>query len=264
MKIQVEIYKGFNIQRDTEKVTCKIADHSGNVLNATTPYYSLSVESTKKWYNTACCYTSKEANDLKARIEYLKGQIDKHLETQKEKKLERIKNRMESRHATYICNNVTIHAMFDAGIGGDYSQQNTEIYVNEQPLRNAYLTPDFTFNDVLEQVYYNKIAKSNVSKYSSPYTKKNYFKTHTTETIDLTIVPVYHFLGLEVKYNEIEFEPIHVLKDRLEGKGFTFKVVKGEDVFVPLEDIKTLLMGGEATNIVVRLQSLMKKLQFVE
>ena len=264
MKIQIETYKGFNIQRSTKIEDVKIADHSGKILNEVTPYYYIGVESTKKWYNTVGCYTSLEANNLSNSIAYIKNGIDKHLETQKEYKLERIKNRMESRHATYICNNVTIRAMFDAGIGGDYTQRNTQIYVNEQPLRNTYLNADFTFNDVLEQVYYNTIAKHNISKYSSEYTKKNYFKNHTTETIDIGIIPIYTFLGNKVKFNEIEFEPVNVLRDRYENKGFTFKVLQGEDVFVPLEAVKTLLMVGEATNIVVRLQALMKLFQFIE
>lgn len=267
-------YRGFTIYRGDIpqwKADINYVDAQGNSVNDKKPLFSATIRKNKgasKNLNIHCAqfggndgleneYTDKN-------WEYTKGQIDKYLEYKREYKITRIKNRMESRHATYICNNVTIRAMFDAGIGGDYTQRNTEIYVNERPLRNAYLNADFTFNDVLEQVYFNTIAKYNVSDYSSQYTKKNFFKNHTTETIDITILPVYELLGKVVKYNEIEFFPYDVNRDRYERKGFTFKVIQSDDVFVPLEVIKTLQITGEATHPIVQLQSLMKYAQFVE
>lgn len=260
-KIFVESYKGFIIERESDKVTCNIADHSGNIVNKTTPYYLLSVKSTKKWYNTAYCYTN--LIDIDKSIAHLKMRIDERIESERQNKLTRINNRLKSKHATYICNNVTIRVLFDMGIGGDYSQLNTNIYVNERPLRGAYLRENFTFEDVLMQVYINTISKYNMSDYSSELVKKNYFKIHTTETIDLTILPVYEYLGKLVKLGNETFSPHNVRRD-YQNNVFKFEVFGGETKLVSLNDVKNLEIVGETNNLLCRMSALMKYSNFVE
>lgn len=260
-KIFIETYKGFTIEREADKETCNIADHSGNIVNKTTPYYLIHVKSSKKWFNTAYCYTN--LSDIQKSIDFLKIRIDERIASERENKLTRINNRLKSKHATYVCNNVTIRVLFDMGIGGDYSQQNTKIYVNERALRNTYLKENFTFEDVLMQVYFNTISKYNIPDYSSEYTKKKYFKTHTTETIDLTILPIYEFLGKLVKLDNETFSPYHVRRHYRENS-FFFEVMGGETKLVNLNQVKDLEIIGETNNLMCRMTALMKYSQFIE
>lgn len=193
-------------------------------------------------------------------LEYTKAQIDQHIGWKKKSQKEAIENHKKSRHATYICNNVTINAFFHAGIGGDYTQDKTEIFVNEMPLRYAYLNQDFTFDDVLMQVYHNKIARYNVCTYEQQ--PKNFFKNKTVETIDISILPLYEYLGMILKFNGITFVPYNVHKTH--DKAFRFEH-KGEDVIIPLNRIGEIeVLATEHNQVWESFTALKNKLNFIE
>lgn len=193
-------------------------------------------------------------------LEYTKQKIDERIGWNKKYQKTAIENHKASRHATYICNNVTINAFFHAGIGGDYTQKYTEIFVNEMPLRYAYLNQDFVFEDVLMQVYHNKIARYNVWTYEQQ--PKNFFKNKSVETIDMSILPLYEYFGMILKFDDITFIPYNVHKTH--DKKFRFKH-KGKDVVIPLNRIGEIeVLATEHNQVWESFTALKNKLNFIE
>jgi len=209
-------------------------------------------------------YDGFENQYSKHQLDYTQKAIDRHIENRKENQLTKVNHHKNSRWYTYICNNVTINVFFDGGIGGDYINDRSEIYVNNRPLRSVSLTNDFTFNDVLKQVYYNTIANYNVYNFDSQYLKKNYFKNRKIETIDIDILPVYELLGAGIQYKDLVFAPTNVQKS-CTYDGFKFTYDGNKEVIIPVNEIKDIIFDVECElNEWLKLSILTKKLQFIE
>ena len=180
----IETYKGYDILMSNDKTDFNISDGKGIILNKVTPYYRIYIKQ-KKSYVSGSCYTTKNGD-----LTYIKKQIDNGIQARKERALELRKTRNESRFYTYICNNVTIRVLFYG--------YNCEIFVNKRPLRHTRLSKDFTFEDVLAQVYYNTIAKYNVTYYDEQWLEGKKYANYInikTEVIDLDILPIYEYIN---------------------------------------------------------------------
>lgn len=192
---------------------------------------------------------------------YTKKQIDSYIESQIEYKLKRIEVLKNSCYKTYICNNVTIRVFREQSPYNEYETMST-IYVDERALRNVYLKNDFLFHDVLKQVYYNTISRYNSPDFKDANKKTKYFKTISTEKIDLTILPVYEFLGLVCDYNGTIFTPINVNENYNEG--FKFQCFQSEPIEIEVDEIKNIKIVGESNNTMVLFCALKNKILFLE
>lgn len=263
-------YRGFTIYRGQTPIwnkDCNYVDHNGQKCNDKKPLFSSFVTKNKSSNHYNNIYVSKfggndgiENEYTPSQWEYTKQQIDKYIENQKEYKNKRIQVLKNSRFAVYELNNVTIRVLVEKSPYNEYENYCT-IWVNENRLYNAYLKPDFVFNDVLKNVYYNKIAKYNSSKFSDSGVKINYIRNKSFEKINISILPVYELLGLVCKWETIEFIPTNV---RESNEGFIFSCYKDKDLEIPTEKIIDIEPIGEVKDTLIEYVALTNKVIFYE
>jgi hypothetical protein len=212
-------------------------DHDGTPSNKNVPLFYSEVIKNKRTKPERNLYVSMFGGDKLgdthlSDMEYTKKMIDRHDELRRERILENWNNRNNTLHYTYECNNVTINVLQNLN-----DRIDTQIYVNERSLRNVHLPKNFTFNDILEQVYINTISKYNTTAFSKLNTK--IYKNKKVEKIDLTILPVYEFLGLEVDYKGKKFIPHNVFFSSAYDDKFVFET-KDDKVLISVDEIKDL------------------------
>ena len=166
-------------------------------------------------------------------------------------------NRKQSTLYTYILNNVTVKVTFD--IDNAY---NTNIYVNNQPLTNVYLTNDFTFKDVLKQVYFNKIAKYGIT-FDNDFVKKSYFRDVQTFTIDLEVLPIYEYIGMVVEFKN-EVHTIYNVWEHNNESDFKLFTDNG-DIYLNVDEIRDLkVIALESETFIKSFTALKNKAKFYE
>ena len=265
-------YKGYTVYRNQQgdlKKDCNFTDGFGKTMNNTTPlHYALVVKNgikpySERAYETVNLHVSMFGGDDRGSIDlcdfkYTESKIDEFILERKNKVLQKIENRKQSKLYTYVLINVTIVVTFDAD--DDYK---TNIYVNNKPLRYVYLTKDFTFNDVLKQVYFNVIAKYNVADFDSNFVKKNYFKDIQTFTIDLKVLPIYEYIGMVVEFKD-KIHTIYNVWDHNNESDFKLFTDNG-DIYLDVEDIKNLkIISLESLDTMKSLIALKNKVIFYE
>jgi hypothetical protein len=261
-------YRGFTIYRGQTPIwnkDCNYVDHNGQKCNDKKPLFNSLVTKNKSsnYYNNI--YISKfggndgiENEYTPSQWEYARQQIDKHIESQREYKNKRIQVLKNSRFAVYELNNVTIRVLVEKSPYNKYENYYT-IWVNENQLHNVCLKPDFVFNDVLKNVYYNTIAKYNRRKFSDSGLKTNYIRNKSFEKINISILPVYELLGLICKWGTIEFIPTNV---RESNEGFIFSCYKDKDLEIPTEKIADIEPIGEVKDTLIDYVVLTNKIRF--
>lgn len=261
-------YRGFTIYKGQTPIWYKdmpYSDGKGNKCNDKKPFYRSLVTKNKStnFYNQIYVADFGGNNGLENEYtpenwEYSKKQIDRYIEVQREYKQSRIEVLKNTRFAVYECNNVTIRVLITQSPYNKYENY-CDVWVNERSLTRAYLKPNFTFNDVLKEVLYRPI--SNYKSYDfKENIKTNYIKNKTFEKIDLTILPVYEFLGVLCKFNDLEFIPMNVHESE---NGFRFECVKSDDVDIPIENVNSIEIIGEPENTLVQYTCLKNKLRFL-
>jgi len=258
----VETYKGTKILLDIKPVTHNICDHNGVTLSG--DFYYITTESYAKVYMgcknisiQAGRYVHRTKSDIVKGIEYIKKAIDKEVEYQIKRQRKRIYAHKNSKITTFVLNNVTINVLqYDSKL---------EIYVNEQPLRHPYLPENFTLNDVLLNVHTRTIAKYNVGKFSN--IKTNFYKNRITHTIDMSVLPLYEFLGECIKIKDRVVFPQNI---RTNGRDNSISLVidGGEYLEVSLEDISKIEFAtvdiSPALMGIKKLAGMQNKLHFLE
>jgi hypothetical protein len=253
------IYKGDNPMYYDKGHT--YVDHDGTPSNKNVPLFYSEVIKNKRTKPERNLYVSMFGGDKLgdthlSDMEYTKKMIDRHDELRREQILKEWDNRNNTLHYTYECNNVIINVLQNLN-----DRIDTQIYVNERSLRNAHLPKNFTFNDILEQVYINTISKYNTTAFSKLNTK--IYKNKKVEKIDLTILPVYEFLGLEVDYKGKKFIPHNVFFSSAYDDKFVFET-KDDKVLISVEEIKDLELKEVEMPSIYALSVLKNKYKFYE
>jgi hypothetical protein len=253
------IYKGDNPMYYDKGHT--YVDHDGTPSNKNVPLFYSEVIKNKRTkperYLNVSMFGGDELGDTHlSDMEYTKKMIDRHDELRRERILKEWNNRNNTLHYTYECNNVIINVLQNLN-----DRIDTQIYVNERSLRNAHLPKNFTFNDILEQVYINTISKYNTTAFSKLNTK--IYKNKKVEKIDLTILPVYEFLGLEVDYKGKKFIPHNVFFSSAYDDKFVFET-KDDKVLISVEEIKDLELKIVEIPSMYALSVLKNKYKFYE
>jgi hypothetical protein len=259
-------YKGYTIYKGDAPI---LYNKGGGYVNADgTPankniplFYSLVIKN-KRSKPEPHLHVSMFGGDLNGDIdacdyEYTTNAIDKYIQNEREYTLKKWDKRNKRLHYTYICNNVTINVLQD--LNDTYLK--SLIYVNERSLRNVTLSENFTFNDVLEQVYINTISKYNSCDFSMVNTKK--YQNKKTETIDLSILPVYEFLGLEVKHKDIVFIPYNVYFSYADNK-YKFECNDNKQIMLSVDEIKEVELKEVEISSILALTILRHKHNFYE
>lgn len=265
-------YKGYTVYRNEQgdlKKDCNFTDGFGKTMNNIIPlHYGLVVKNnvkpySKRAYETVNLHVSMFGGDDKKDInlcdfKYTENKIDDFIFKRKNEVLQKIKNRKQTKLYTYILNNVTVSVTFDAD-----DRYKTNIYVNNKPLRYVHLTKDFTFNDVLKQVYFNVIAKYNVADFDSNFVKKKYFKDIKTFTIDLEVLPIYEYIGMVVNFKDKNHTVYNVWNHNNESD---FKLFTDNgDIYINVEQVKDLkIISLESENTMKSLIALKNKVNFYE
>lgn len=265
-------YRGYTVYRNQKgdlKKDCNFTDGFGKTMNNTIPlHYALVVKNgvkpySKRAYETVNLHVSMFGGDDRACIDlcdfkYTENKIDEFILNRKNKVLQKIENRKQTKLHTYVLNNVTIVVTFDAD-----DNYETNIYVNNKPLRHVYLTKDFTFNDVLKQVYFNTIAKYNVADFNSNFIKKKYFKNIQTFTTDLEILPIYEYIGKIIKFKD-KMHTIYNVWNHNNESDFKLFTDNG-DIYLNVGDIKDLkIISLKSEDTVKYLTALKNKVIFYE
>ena len=258
-------YKGYTIYKGDNPMYYdkghRYVDHDGTPSNENVPLFYSEIIKNKRTKPERNVYGSMFGGDKLGDtnlcdMEYTKKMIDRHDELRREQILKEWNNRNNTLHYTYECNNVTINVLQNLN-----DRIETRIYVNERSLRNAHLPKNFTFNDILEQVYINTISKYNTTAFSKLNTK--IYKNKKVEKIDLTILPVYEFLGLEVDYKGKKFIPHNVFFSSAYDDKFVFET-KDDKVLISVEEIKDLELKEVEIPSIYALSVLRNKFKFYE
>lgn len=263
-------YRGYTVYRNQKgdlKKDCNYIDKFGNTVNNNIPIHSGLVlkngvkPSSRRAYKTVNLNISNFGGDVRGDInvcdlEHTRDVIDEHILERRNNTLQKIQNRKQSRLYTYILNNVTVIVTFD-----NDNTYNTNIYVNNHPLRNIYLTNEFTFKDVLKQVYFNKIG--NYNNYDSSFVKKNYFRDIQTFTIDLEILPIYEYIGMVVEFKN-EVHTIYDVWEHNDESDFKLFTDNG-NIYLDVDEIKDLkVIALESKSPMKSFTALKNKARFYE
>jgi hypothetical protein len=252
-------YKGFTVFKGDNPILskdCNYVDAHGKTVNAKEPLFSSCVKKGNRYNNIHSSMFGGDGKDpAYSDTDYTKKQIDDYLERRKERILESFKKHRSGKVRKYILDNVVITVIY---LEGEFK----DIYVNERPLRRVNLRYDFTFKDVLCQVYLKTIAKYNVTALKDLRIPA-YIKDIQEETIKLSVLPLYEYIGLVVEWNKEQYIIRDVWDYYYNDKAdFRLLTDKG-DLLIKVEDIPNLKVLGEHKGE-YQISCLINKLNFYE
>lgn len=265
-------YRGYTVFRNQQghlKKDRNYTDSFGKTMNNTIPlHHALVVKNgvkpySKRAYETVNLHVSMFGGDDMGTIDlcnfkYTENKIDGFVLQRKNRILQKVENRKQTKMYTYILNNVVVTVTFDAD-----DNHNTNIYVNNKPLRHVKLKTDFNFDDVLKQVYFNTIAKYNIANFDSDFVKKNYFRDIQTFIIDLEVLPIYEYIGMVVEFKGKTHTVFNVWNHANESD---FKLFTDNgDIYINVTEVKDLkIISLKSESPMKSLRAVKNKLNFYE
>lgn len=235
-------YKGLTIYRSDKGILskdCNYVDSEGNTMNKIKPlFYGYAKWTKHPNKSTGHLHVSMFGGDNRdsendSDVEYTKQRIDEYLKNREKRIIEKWKSHRSGKVRKYILNNVTIVAI--------WTTESKSIHVNDKHLRNVSLNKDFTFEDVLKQVYLNVIAKYNTYDPTIP----KYITDIKEIKIDLSILPLYEYIGYQVELNSEVFIIKDVWDYYYDDKA-DFKLITDKgDKLILLNDIPNIKLLGE-------------------
>jgi len=241
-KTVIETYRGVDIFMNDEPISnsVSITDKDGLKLNSIdNPYYSVSVGKYKNYTFQTGCYSPKPVDGTS--LEYVKSKIDSEIEYRSKKQIERINIHRESKHTTFVFNNVTVNAF----MYGD----KIAIYVNDMPLRNVFVK-DISLDNVKKSIHLCKRATCNVPNLTR--FKKNFYKNKNTVKVNTGILPVYEFIGNTIIVKDKRIDVINISHSFLDNTimivdikrnktPISTKEIESVNTMTPIQDINMLV-----------------------